>query len=123
MLIALDPSKPYEFVPASERGAEYPSTFMLRPMTTLDRVELSSIGAGEDRPGSQAGALAVAMVRRCLVGWRNVTDSAGAPVALERDWSGVTRECLSRLPAAIIMEIANDLFSRESIAAAEVGKS
>lgn len=123
MLIALDPSKPYEYVPVAERGGELPSTFLLRPMTTLDRVELSTISAGEDRPGSQAGTLAVAMVRRCLVGWRNVQDAAGQPVELQRDWSGVTRECLSRLPSGIIMELANDLFTRESIGTAEVGKS
>lgn len=123
MVVALNPSSVYEYVPVADRDAEKPSTFVLRPMTTVDRVELSSIASGEDNPGAKGGALAIAVLRRCLVSWRGVVDASGAEVPLVRDWAGVTRDCLARLPAAVLFELANEVFTREAVTAADVGKS
>ncbi len=131
MLLAIDPGTPFEYVPLSERTTPDPSSFTFRPLTSVDRVELSSLSAGEDRPGSQAGALAIAVVRRCLLGWKlkapNPKKGEGEPetidVPLERDFAGVRRECLSRLPSAVLFELANELFRREAVTPAEVGKS
>ena len=123
MLLAIDPAQPFEFVPRSQSAEPEPATFSLRPLTTVDRVELSTLSAGQDTPGMQGGALAVATVRRCLVGWKNVQGRDGKPLALERDWHGVTRECLAQIPTTIILEIAGELLKREAVTQDEAGKS
>lgn len=131
MIIAIDPGQPFEYVPLSERDKPDPSSFTFRPLTSVDRVELSSITAGAERPGAQTGALAIAVVRRCLIGWKlkapNPKKGEGeaelVDVPLLRDWHGVTRESLARLPAELLYEFSNELFDREAITRADVGKS
>jgi len=123
MILALDPAQAFEYVPLSERDKPDAATFTLRPLTTVDRVELSSITAGEERPGTLSGALAIAAVRRCLIAWKGVTDAKDAPIPLVRDFSGVSRACLERLPTGLLFELANECFAREAVTPAEVGKS
>lgn len=127
MLIAIEPSQVFEFVPASQRNDPEPATFVCRPLTTVDRVELSTLTAGQDQPGSAGGALAVAIVRRALVGWKNIrakaADGALVDAQLERDWSGVTRACLARIRDDLILELAGELLRREQVTRDELGKS
>lgn len=132
MLLAIDPGTPFEYVPLSERGETDPTTFTFRPMTSVDRVELSTLTSPEESMASRGAVYAVELVRRCLIGWtlRTKNPKAGEDgqpatfaVPLERDFGLVRRTSLSRVSSTVLYELAAELARREAIETADVGKS
>lgn len=84
-MIAFDPSSRYEFTltPYEGEPAQSRPTFIARHMTVRERQRFIDLwgNAPEDRAASNIDdAISIA-----LVGWRNVTDAAHAPVTFSVD--------------------------------------
>lgn len=132
MLIALDPAQTFELVPPSMQNDPDAEPFVFRPLTSVDRLEVNSVGVTEPDLGARIGLLSIAHVRRALVSWPLKTPNPRkgedgqpefVPCPLERDAGGVSRASLARIPPLVLLELANELYARERVSQADVGKS
>ena len=104
-----------------ERSNDAPTVFRLRPLTRRERDEVNDLmGLHAGQNGYPCGSFNTKVLRGGLAGWRNLMDQKGAEVPYHTERDGkVTDEALERLPAAVCVELANEILRRSTMSAAD----
>lgn len=118
-MIALSAREEWDYVLVDDRGTDSPTTFRLRPLRLLERIEVENIIS--ESVGAKAykyGTVNLKLLRAGLVGWTAMKDARGVNVPFVADPDGTVRDdALERLPSTVCMELANEILTRSTMSA------
>lgn len=101
-IIAVDPVKNIDFIPASEKKKKDPTTFIVRAMSESEKIEIfDDINPGEDSKLKIPASFFVKLLLKTLSGWKNFNDSSGNPVMYN---SRNQKQNIDRIPMDIMIE-------------------
>lgn len=116
-MIALSPRENVEYVLREDRGGKAPTTFVLRPLTKQQVIEIEDImSAREPGKGVPFGSYTFAVLKAGLAGWRNLRDAKGEEVVFTTDGMGqVDDDLLLRFTIAQRGELADAIFGMANL--------
>lgn len=101
-MIIIDAKKRVRYTPESERAEAKPTVYILRPMTSRETLELVEDASHANGTGKTVRVKAWRLVETCLVGWENVNDDAGQPLAF-------APELVEHIPVEHAVEIVREI--------------
>jgi hypothetical protein len=96
------------FTPESQASEIAPARFLLKPLSTLDRMDMAGILS--EKLHGQAADL---VLRATLQNWENVMDSEGAPMIFEAGKIG-------QLPVDILLALTAEAIRRSTFAEGDI---
>ena len=117
-MIALTPKDEFTYVPKSERKRADPSTFLMKPLSMRDTIEVERWILGNQKGEISPFELHLKILKKSLVGAENLGDE------WEEDEDGtVSGEFINRFPADVRSELVNQVWESASVSEEEEGNS
>lgn len=105
----------FKYIPEGQRDDKKPFSVVIQPIDSVRLVTLEDglLKRGQDNSLSiSTGSYNVSLCKNAIKAWANMTDESGKALDIQTDPKGyISQESLSKLPTALITEIAGVIAS------------
>lgn len=101
----------FKYIPESQKGEKKPFSVTVQPIDSVRLVTLEDGLLKRDQNNSlsiSTGSYNVSLCRNSIIAWEGMQDAEGKDIKIQLDPKGyISNESLSKVPTALITEIAN----------------